>query len=205
MIGAALYSPKSRGSVTIDNPDVRVPPRIDFRLLSDPRDPPRLFKAARLAESLLRDPAFASTYDDAFLLPPVLSLHQFNQPGLKGALFEFAAKMALSMPEAVKRRLLEQVIRPGRWVGNRHGGTPATDAEILAAAAPMGHPTSTCSIGARDNPMAVVDSEGRVYGVGNLRVIDASVMPAVPSANTNLPTTMLAEKMAHAIRATSTA
>lgn len=200
MLGAALYSPKSRGRVTLDRPDVRVPPRIDFRLLSDPRDPPRLLKAARLAESLLRDPAVASTYEDAFLLPPVLSLHQFNQPGVKGALFEWAAKLALTTPPAIKRRLLEQVIRPGRWVGNRTGQKPATDTEILAAAAPMGHPTSTCSIGAPDNPMAVVDSEGRVYGVANLRVVDASVMPAVPSGNTNLPTTMVAEKMAHAVR-----
>jgi choline dehydrogenase-like flavoprotein len=203
MVGAALYSPKSRGRVSIVSLDVRVPPRIDFRLLSDSRDPPRLLKAARFAESLLRDPAIAAAYEDAFLLPPVLSLHQFNQPGLKGALFELAAKAALTMPPAIKRRLLEQVIRPGRWVGNRQRQTPATDAEILAAAAPMGHPTSTCSIGARDNPMAVVDSEGRAYGVANLRVIDASVMPAVPSANTNLPTTMVAEKLAQAIRATS--
>jgi 5-(hydroxymethyl)furfural/furfural oxidase len=201
MIGAALYSPKSRGCVTIDSPDARMPPRIDFRLLSDSRDPPRLLKAARLAESLLCDPAIVPTYEDAFILPPVLSLHQFNQPGLKGALFELGAKAALMMPPAVKRRLLEQVIRPGRWVGNRHFQKPATDAEILAAAAPMGHPTSTCSIGVRDNPMSVVDSEGRVHGVGNLRVIDASVMPAVPSANTNLPATMVAEKMGHAIRA----
>ena len=201
MLGAALYSPKSRGRVALDHPNVSVPPRIDFRLLSDPRDPPRLLKAARLAESLLRDPAVASSYEDAFLLPPVLSLHQFNQPGVKGALFEWAAKLALTAPPAVKRRLLEQVIRPGRWVGNRTRQKPATDIEILAAAAPMGHPTSTCSIGAPDNPMAVVDSEGRVYGVANLRVVDASVMPAVPSGNTNLPTTMVAEKMAHAIRA----
>lgn len=201
MVGAALYAPKSRGRVTVDSPDVRVLPRIDFRLLSDPRDAPRFLKAARYAETLLRDPAIASTYEDAFILPPVLSLHQFNQPGLKGALFELAAKAALASPPSVKRRLLEQVIRPGRWVGNRRGQRPVTDAEIIAAAAPMGHPTSTCSIGAPDNPMAVVDSEGRVYGVDNLRVIDASVMPAVPSANTNLPTTMVAEKMAHMIRA----
>jgi 5-(hydroxymethyl)furfural/furfural oxidase len=76
-----------------------------------------------------------------------------------------------------------------------------TDQEIVAAAAPMGHPTSTCSIGRADGPTAVVDSECRVYGFSNLRVVDASVMPSVPSANTNLPTTMIGEKMAHSIRA----
>jgi len=201
MAGAALYQPLSRGRVTLETPDIRVPPRIDFRLLSDPRDAPRFLKSARFTEALLRDAAVSRAYEDAFLLPPVLSLHQFNQPGLKGALFELVAKVALNTPPAIKRRLLEQVISPGRWVGNAQRQKSATDAELLAAAAPMGHPTSTCAMGRADAPMAVVDSQCHVYGVGNLRVVDASVMPSVPSANTNLPTTMVAEKMAHAIRA----
>ncbi|MDO9413980.1 MAG: GMC family oxidoreductase N-terminal domain-containing protein [Pseudolabrys sp.] len=200
MVGAALYSPYSRGRVTIDTPDIKTPPRIDFRLLSDPRDAPRFLQSARFAESMVRDPSLAATYDDAFILPPILSLHQFNQPGLKGELFGLAANIALNAPAAVKRLLLGQAISPGRWIGNRHAQSAVTDEEIIAAAAPMGHPTSTCSIGRADAPMAVVDSACRVYGVDNLRVIDASIMPAVPSGNTNLPTTMIAEKMAHTIR-----
>jgi choline dehydrogenase-like flavoprotein len=205
MVGAALYSPHSRGRVTLDNPDIRVPPRIDFRLLSDPRDAPRFIQAARFSESLLRDAALARTYENAFILPPILSLHQFNQPGLKGALFGLAATAAMNAPVAIKRRLLEQAISPGRWIGNQRRQRPVSDAEIIAAAAPMGHPTSTCAIGRADAPMAVVGSDCRVYGVTNLRVVDASVMPSVPSANTNLPTTMIGEKLAHAIRANGVA
>ncbi len=49
--------------------------------------------------------------------------------------------------------------------------------------------------------MAVVDPECRVYGVEGLRVADASVMPRVPSANTNIPTLMIAERVADFIRA----
>ena len=63
------------------------------------------------------------------------------------------------------------------------------------------HPASTCAIGAPDNPMAVVDPECRVYGVEGLRVADASVMPHIVSANTNIPTIMIGERVAEFIRA----
>ena len=51
------------------------------------------------------------------------------------------------------------------------------------------------------HPMAVVDDELRVHGRDGLRVIDASVMPAVSSTNTNAPTIMIAEKGAAMIKA----
>jgi choline dehydrogenase-like flavoprotein len=46
----------------------------------------------------------------------------------------------------------------------------------------------------------VVDAHCRVYGIENLRVVDASVMPRIPSANTNLPTIMVAERAAELMR-----
>ena len=61
------------------------------------------------------------------------------------------------------------------------------------------HATSTCRMGAADDPGAVTDPAGRVYGVEGLRVCDASIMPAVPCANTNIPTIMVGEKIAAAI------
>jgi len=60
------------------------------------------------------------------------------------------------------------------------------------------HPTSTCAMGTGED--AVVDPELRVRGVDGLRVVDASVMPAVTRGNTNAPTVMIAEKAADLIR-----
>ncbi len=63
------------------------------------------------------------------------------------------------------------------------------------------HGAGTCRIGRADDQDAVVDSQCRVHGVSALRVIDASVMPSVVSANTSTTTIMIAEKMADQIRA----
>jgi choline dehydrogenase len=58
------------------------------------------------------------------------------------------------------------------------------------------HISCTCSMGGPDEPLAVVDGEGRVRGVERLRVVDASIMPVIPRANTNASTIMLAERIA---------
>ena len=200
MFGAALYSPFSRGEVTLTSAQPEAPPRIEFRMFEDARDPPRLLKAARFAESLLLDRNVAAAYNDAFLLPPVMSLHQFNRPGFLGNVLGVAAKAVLNAPAPMSRSVVNRLIRPGRWFANRRIRSPLTDAELLGAAAPMAHPIGTCAIGRPNDPMAVVDRTCRVYGVENLRVVDASVMPRIPSANTNLPTIMIAERAADLIR-----
>lgn len=62
------------------------------------------------------------------------------------------------------------------------------------------HPTSTCRMGDEDDDMAVVDSECKVIGAQNLRVVDSSIFPTIPNGNLNAPTMMVAEKAADIIR-----
>eukprot|EP00057_Strongylocentrotus_purpuratus_P034775 XP_796478.2 PREDICTED: choline dehydrogenase, mitochondrial-like [Strongylocentrotus purpuratus] len=73
------------------------------------------------------------------------------------------------------------------------------DAFIRANAETIYHPVSTCKMGSEDDPMAVCDSQTRVFGVQNLRVVDASIMPSLMSGNTNAPTMMIAERAADMI------
>jgi len=79
-----------------------------------------------------------------------------------------------------------------------------TEEELIKAAGEIGttifHPVGSCKMGRGDDPMAVVDSQLRVKGVGGLRVVDASVMPTITSGNTNSPTLMIAEMAAKFIK-----
>jgi 5-(hydroxymethyl)furfural/furfural oxidase len=72
----------------------------------------------------------------------------------------------------------------------------ALEGFIRKAAIGIWHASCSCRMGHDDDPRAVVDNEGRVRGVEGLRVVDASIFPVVPCANTNFPTLMTAEKIA---------
>ena len=75
-----------------------------------------------------------------------------------------------------------------------------SDDELVKAAGDIGttifHPVGTCKMGRADDPMAVLDSELKVKGIGKLRVVDASAMPTITSGNTAAPTMMIAQRAA---------
>jgi choline dehydrogenase-like flavoprotein len=80
---------------------------------------------------------------------------------------------------------------PGPSVGD-------DDAALAKAAGDIGttifHPVGTAKMGTTNDPLAVVDERLRFFGIGALRVVDASIMPTITSGNTNTPTAMIAEK-----------
>jgi choline dehydrogenase-like flavoprotein len=92
--------------------------------------------------------------------------------------------------------LAAQAFKP--WLGEERLPGPAVQSNaeledfIRATAETEYHPIGTCKMGS--DPMAVVDEKLRVRGIERLRVIDASIMPAIVSGNTNAPVIMIAEK-----------
>jgi 5-(hydroxymethyl)furfural/furfural oxidase len=201
MIAAALYAPFSRGSVTLRSREPDAPPLVSQRLLTDPRDAERMVIAARFAEGLIVDPVLKGCFREVYLLPRDPPLRLINAIGAVGAIKALAAAAVLRAPAPLRRAVIERAIAPGRLLAHRELHARLSDQEILAASGTMFHPSCTCAMGAEDDRMAVVDPRCRVYGVRGLRVADASIMPKVPSANTNIPVLMIAERAADFIRA----
>ena len=61
------------------------------------------------------------------------------------------------------------------------------------------HPSCTCKIGSSEDPMTVVDTDCKVIGIENLRVVDSSIFPTIPNGNLNAPSIMVGEKAADII------
>ncbi len=107
-------------------------------------------------------------------------------------------EIALRMTETPEiRAVTEKVVRPKAEV--------ASDRQALRAWAKRYsgsgyHPSGTAPMGDADDPQAVVDQYGHVFGVEGLFVADASIMPTIPRANTNIPTIMIGERFGEWLR-----
>ena len=93
------------------------------------------------------------------------------------------------------RRLLGPETRPGPDVSGRQ----VIERFLDHAAVHYYHPAGSCKMGPGSDPDSVVDSEGRVHGIDGLYVADASLMPAVTSGNTNMPTAVIGERIAQSL------
>jgi hypothetical protein len=107
----------------------------------------------------------------------------------------------LDGPAALRRLLIDRYAVEGFRFDEVMRDDDKLEAFIRQAAIGVWHASCSCRMGSADDPIAVTDPAGRVRGMPGLRVVDASLFPVEPCANTNIPTLMAAEKIADAILA----
>lgn len=189
------------GQVRLASGDPRAEPVVEFNLLSDRRDLERLMDGVRRFATLHLTPEMRAVTADPF---PASYSDKVRQVGLinrKNKLLTDAMAKLLDGPAPVRSWLIRRLIMEGYTLDDLMQDDEALEAFCHKAAVGVWHASCTCRMGAYEDPMAVTDSSGRVRGMEGLRVVDASIFPVVPCANTNFPVLMTAEKVADAILA----
>jgi 5-(hydroxymethyl)furfural/furfural oxidase len=197
-LAPSLQKPFSRGRISLD-PSQAQGGRIEFNLLSDPRDLERMKDGFRRAVGYFNAPSVRTLCGEPFVLTNATKLMRYNQVTPKNAFVARLGALAVDANEHLGLALLRRLadLHPAAGLA---GDDDALSDYVIRATSGVGHVSGTCRMGALDDPLAVCDAAGAVIGVSGLRVADASVMPSVPSGNTHIPTVMVAEKIAQAIR-----
>lgn len=200
MVGPVLMRPASRGSVELKPGDAQASPSVAFEFFSDRRDLDRMMDGMRRAARYLADPKLRSVCGDAFMLTNAAELNKFNAVTTKNAVLAKTASLLMDIAPRLGHLAIS------RFAEMKPLSDLVADDEtlaqfILANIGGTNHVAGTCRMGQRDDPRAVVDSEGRFIGLDGLTIADASIMPTVPSGNTHIPTVMVAEKIVAALRA----
>lgn len=191
----------SRGRVQVTSLDPLQEPDVRFSMLSEARDLQRLKQALRMgAETLsapgldpLRSVVFPSSYS-----PRVAKV---AMPGRFNALQRGVLSLLLDIAGPLRGWVVRGLVTQGVTLDRLLADDRALSQFVRANVGGTWHPSGTCRMGRADDPQAVTLNDGRVIGVTGLRVCDASLMPAIPCANTNVPTIMIAERIADLIKA----
>ncbi len=189
------------GEVNLASRDWRDEPIVDFNLLSDQRDLERMMDGVRRFGAMHLTPTMQAVTTDPF---PASYSDKVRQVGLvskKNKWITDALAKALDGPPALRSYLIRNLIMEGVTLEGLMRDDEQLEAFVRKAAVGVWHASCTCRMGSEEDPMAVTDPAGRVRAVDGLRVVDASIFPVVPCANTNFPVLMTAEKCADAILA----
>lgn len=191
--------PFSAGRVSLVSPDPGRYPSVELNLLEDSRDLERMMAAVRVLARLVVNPALNEAAEDFFpasFSPRIKKLSAFNRANgiaasVLGALLDVPAKL--------RHLVIKQFLLNGVAFADVMADEHALADFVRRSVFGVWHPTGTCRMGNPSDSLAVVDHNGKVIGSENLYVADASVMPRLPTANTNIPTIMIAEKISDAL------
>lgn len=189
----------SRGRVTISNSSSDVSPDVDFAMLSDYRDLERLKQAVKLAGRLFEMPQMQAVTKDTFPSSYSERVRDLGRVTLKNKVLTAILASCLDGPAWFRKQILRHLVVEGAQLERVLADDEILETFVRNSVHGVWHASCTCRMGSANDVDAVVSPSGRVHGVDGLRVVDASIMPTVPRANTNIPTIMIGEKMSDLI------
>ena len=192
-LGVGLHKPFSTGTVRLRSADPQLEPEVNFNFMSDPRDFKRMVAGLTFIIDILASPRVGEAFQSAFL-PDGNLVRRLNRPNLRSRIESRLLDTALRFGAFRKRALANRLLDLER-LGSDTAALPGLVRQLVR---PTGHPVGTCRMGHEQDTNAVVNSNCYVLGIGGVRVVDGSVMPTIVSANTHIPITMIAEKIADA-------
>jgi 5-(hydroxymethyl)furfural/furfural oxidase len=195
--GPVLWKPFSRGRVSLASDR----PMVEFNFVDDERDLERLKSGFRWTAELLASAGMRELCGQPFPVRYTDRLRRLNQKTPVNAWKASVATRLLNLSPALSDYGLRMLTGGAQPLAELVADDDLLSEHVRRNMAGTFHVSGTCRMGARDDPAAVVDPAGRVHGIAGLRVADASIMPTVPRGNTNLPTIMIAEKLAAAVTA----
>ncbi|TWA99208.1 GMC family oxidoreductase [Bradyrhizobium stylosanthis] len=191
--------PHSSGSLTLASRDPGIYPVVDFNLLSDARDLERMVASVRLLAKLVIHPALNPQAGDFFPASYSPRIKRLSRHGTANRIIASILGPMLDVPAGLRQLLIRFALLNGTAFQATLADERALEAFVRQSVFGVWHPVGTCRMGNPADPMAVVDPQGLVIGSENIVVADASIMPRLPTANTNIPVIMAAEKISDAL------
>ncbi|WP_454854195.1 GMC family oxidoreductase [Rhizobium binxianense] len=195
-ISAYVGKAYSRGYVRLAADDPGGRPDVCFNWLEDERDLLRLSDAfVRIAAlyrlgnvpRVARDP-FAASFSD--------KVRNIGRRTLRNRILTETAALMMDNSGLLRRLLIDNYMSSDQKISDIVADRDRLHRHVREASSGLWHPSGTCRMGATDDPACVVDPNGRVIGLDNLYVADASIMPEIPTHNLNIPSIMIGERMA---------
>lgn len=189
----------SRGNVTLKTASAIDEPIVDLNLASDERDLMRLVDGFKRIYNIMTSPEvqqhvntwFLAGYSDEARALSIRKPSNWIKTASAAYLFDYAPLFR----ETLLKHKFGTTERMHRMMQNEDLIVDWVKQSVWSG----WHVSGTCKMGTKDDPLSVLDEKCRVRGVEGLRVVDASIMPTMIAANTNITTIAMAEKAADLI------
>jgi len=195
-LAPSLLKPMSRGRVSLVSADPMAHPLVEFNFIGHELDLHRFMQGFRRCIEILGHDSVRAITRLTFPVKFSDRLRRLNRITAANRVKSTAIAVLIDLAPALAAPIFSMLADRRIDLAALVKDDGALAEHIRQNVAGTFHPVGTCRMGAPDDPAVVTDSAGRVRGIEGLRVIDASIMPTLPRGNTNIPTIMLAEKLA---------